>query len=385
MPAVLIYSMGPLILSFQDAFGWSRAEVSFSYTIANIALLTGSAFAGHAADRYGAHLIGSIALASFGLVLIAIPFFVHDLVTFYIGYFLASLAGVGATSVVLLRPVLQHFDRRRGIAMGFAMSGSGLAAFALPQVTVALLSLGGWKMAYWGLGAVVLVGTVPVAIMLRPAPGDRPAAWNKGTESKPGFSFREAMRTRQFPILSVICFLAGAVTTGLLIHLVPLLKDLSGSLPRAAALASTLGLAAAIGRFAAGFALDWWRSPLVGMLLFGCAAAGIAILRLFGMDYGILAMALCGMVVGAEADLFAYLCSRYFGERALGAIYGWTYGLVSLGGAVGPFTLGYMRDRLGNYDLGLDIILAIFVLMGLLTTILGPFRYISHQPEEAHL
>jgi MFS family permease len=379
MPAILIYSLGPMMLALHGAFGWSRSEISFSYTVSNVALLLGSAFAGHVADRYGARLVGSVALGAFALVLLAIPFFVHDLLSFYIAYFLASLAGVGATSVVLLRPLLQHFDKRRGIAVGVAMSGAGLAAFVLPQFTVSCLSIGGWRMVYWGLGALVLIGLVPTVIMLRSPTTDRtPCKQTEERGALHGLSFREALPTRQFWILSVICLCAGAATTGLVIHLVPLLKELSGSLARAAALASALGLASAVGRFAAGFTLDWWRSPLVGFVLFGAAALGVAVLRVFGIEFGIVAMALCGLVAGAEADFIAYLCSRYFGARSLGSIYGWTYGLVSLGAAIGPLSVGLMRDRFGNYNLALDIVLGAFVFMALLTTGLGAFRYAPH-------
>jgi hypothetical protein len=115
-------------------------------------------------------------------------------------------------------------------------------------------------------------------------------------------SFGEARWTRQFWILSIICLSAIGVTTGLLIHLAPPLTDLSGSLHLAASFASMLGLAAAVGRVASGFALDRWRSPFVGLFLFGSAAVGVAPLRAFGIEFGVIAIVLFGLVVGAEAD-----------------------------------------------------------------------------------
>jgi MFS family permease len=380
MPAIIIYSLSALIPALQAEFGWSRAQIAFAYTIANITLLVGSALAGHAADRYGARRVAMIALSAFGLALLAVPLIVHDITTFYIAYFLLSLGGVGATSVVLLRPVLERFDRQRGIACGIANSGAGLAAFVLPQLTVLCLSGGQWQTPYLVFGLIVLLSVPVILYLWRPelaGQARRPGAANAAEAYGP--SLAEVRHTRQFIIMSLVCLGAGGATTGLLVHLVPLFTDLGGTLVSAAGLASLLGLAAAVGRFTAGFALDWWRSPLVGLLLFGSATAGLLLLRAFGAEFAVVAMLLCGLVIGAESDLFAYFCTRYFGTRSLGAIYGWMYGMISLGGAVGPFGIGLMRDRLGDYDLALGILAGTFGLMALAMVGLGRFRYDLHE------
>jgi MFS family permease len=375
MPAIVIYSLSALIPALQAEFGWSRAEIAFAYTIANLTLLVGSAFAGHAADRYGARLVGTLALTAFGLAVLALPLFVHNITTFYLAYFLLSLGGVGATSVVLLRPVLERFDRQRGIACGIANSGAGLAAFTLPQLTVLCLTTGAWQAPYLALGLLVLLSVPIILYLWRPEAGLRDREARAAIAEAYGPSLREVLHTRQFIIMSLVCLGAGAATTGLLVHLVPLFTDLGGTLESAAALASLLGLAAAIGRFGAGFALDWWRSPLVGLLLFGSATVGLVLLRAFDAEFAVIAMLLCGLVIGAESDLFAYFCTRYFGTRSLGAIYGWMYGMISLGGAFGPFGMGLMRDRLGDYDLALGLLAGTFGLMALAMFGLGRFRY----------
>jgi hypothetical protein len=56
-------------------------------------------------------------------------------------------------------------------------------------------------------------------------------------------------------------------------------------------------------------------------------AAGVALLSLGGMATGALAVALIGLLLGAELDLLAYLSSRRFGQKAFGAIYGWLYSI----------------------------------------------------------
>lgn len=381
MPAIIIYSLSALIPVLQDEFGWSRAQIAFAYTIANLTLLVGSTIVGHLADRYDARFVGMIAIGAFGLGFSAVPLIVNDINSFYLAYFLAAAGGVGATSVVLLRPVLERFDKQRGLALGISMSGSGLAALILPQLTVYSMSLGGWRAAYWALGLGILLSLILVWWFWRPNRDAVEAgpATNGPMAASYGVSFKQGLRTRQFAILSVVSFVAGGGTTALLVHLVPLYTDLGLSLRAAASYASLLGLAAAVGRFGAGIALDWWRSPLVGLLLFGLACLGLAILRLFGTEHAIIAMLLCGLAIGAEADLFAYFCTRYFGTLALGAIYGWMYGLVALGGAIMPFGMGLLRDRSGSYDLSLSLLAVGFGASALLMIGLGRFRYGAHR------
>ncbi|HEY6371908.1 MAG TPA: hypothetical protein VIX37_15120 [Candidatus Sulfotelmatobacter sp.] len=88
-----------------------------------------------------------------------------------------------------------------------------------------------------------------------------------------------------------------------------------------------------------------------------------------------LAVFLIGLGMGAEADVIAYLISRYFGLRALGEVYGYVFGSYTLAGALGPWLMGLGFDRSGSYS----SILVGFLLATLLTAVLiarlGPYRF----------
>jgi MFS family permease len=45
----------------------------------------------------------------------------------------------------------RHFDRNRGMALAFALCGTGLAAFILPPVASRLIEAYGWRGAYAGI------------------------------------------------------------------------------------------------------------------------------------------------------------------------------------------------------------------------------------------
>ena len=44
------------------------------------------------------------------------------------------------------------------------------------------------------------------------------------------------------------------------------------------------------------------------------------------------------------------ICSRHFGTRSYGAIYGLLYSIFVLGYGLSPFFVGLARDGFGNYD-----------------------------------
>jgi len=60
-----------------------------------------------------------------------------------------------------------------------------------------------------------------------------------------------------------------------------------------------------------------------------------------------------GCVLGAEIDLIAYLCGRYFGIKQFGKIYGLLVAVFQVGAALGPVIIGYTYDALGAYTVAL--------------------------------
>ena len=47
--------------------------------------------------------------------------------------------------------------------------------------------------------------------------------------------------------------------------------------------------------------------------------------------------------MGAESDIIAYLLSRYFGLRAFGTAFGYSFGAFVLAGAIGTLLMGAAR------------------------------------------
>jgi MFS family permease len=170
-------------------------------------------------------------------------------------------------------------------------------------------------------------------------------------------------------------FLISVGFHGSIIHLVPLLTDLGFSAQSAALVASLAGVSSLIGKVGIGYLLDRCFAPYVAACFFCGFALGLFLLW-SGMAGGVVLMAvvLVGLGLGAELDVMPYVVSRYFGLRAFGEIYSYTFALFTLGGVVGPPLMGAGFDATGSYRLVLGtFVMAALTAAGLMTR-LGPYR-----------
>lgn len=359
MNAVMIYSLGSFIDPLNEAFGWDRSRISLAVSVLTLGVFLGGPIVGKLADRFGAAAVGALSLLAYGLIVLTMSLTIVSFASFILAYFLIALAGVGSTPIVLLRPITAGFDMRRGIALGIALTGAGLAGTWVPIAVTEATATFGWRAGYWVIAACA-VGAAPV-VWFGVGPNERRVKSSGETRSdEPGQTFREARGTPAFWLATALAFCMALGIGGLIVHLIPLFKDLGADARTAARLASVIGVASAIGRLLIGLALDRFAARLVTTLVLMLGAAGVALLSLGGLAAGALAVALIGLLLGAELDLLAYLASRRFGQRAFGAIYGWLYSMYSLGFGLSPFLIGLSRDRSGSYDV------AVLVSIGLL-------------------
>jgi sugar phosphate permease len=307
---------------------------------------------------------------------------------FYLYLFYTTLGVVsGAASPLPYGVVVSRwFDRHRGLALGLMMVGLGLGGITLPLAAQRLIVLFNWRVAYASFGCAALLLSLPViTVFLNDDPadkgllpdGDSPQHVKNSKDRIEGMSSREIMHQRTFWLLIGIFFLVGGSVHACVLHMAPLLTDRGVNEEAAAAATSLVGLALLVGRIGAGYLLDRFFAPRLAMLLFGGAAAGIALLWVGSTGtLAILAAFFIGLGMGAEADVIAYTISRYFGLRAFGLAYGYGFAAYMLAGALGGFLMGVGFDLTHSYTAPLGVLfLAMATGIGLLTR-LGPYRYV---------
>jgi MFS family permease len=394
---IIVYAFGVFFKPLSQDYHAGRGAISFAFTLQNLAAALFAPLTGRLIDRFGARKVILPGTAIFGVMLLSSKLLGGKLWYFYV--FLALLGIIqGCTSPVSYGVVVSHwFNRRRGLGLGLMMLGIGVGAIVVPFAAQRLIAMFGWRAAYAICGAAVLVIALPIAAaFLRNDPKDKgllpdgiveadenaqtPAGERTSIE---GLTWHETWHSSTFWLLVFSFFLAGASVHACILHMPALLTDRGVTAQGAAAASSVVGFALVIARVGTGYLLDQFFAPRLAVFFFCAAAAGIGVL-MFGAAGKIAlgAAFLIGMGMGAEGDIIAYSLSRYFGLKAFGTAYGYTFGAFVLAGAVGALLMGVGFDFTRSYTVPLaGFFVAMLMAAGLMTR-LGPYRYAAAQFHE---
>ena len=384
-------SLGLFIIPMQNEFGWSRSEISLSTTIFTIALIFFMPVVGKLVDKFGSKQVLLPAMLVIGLSLAVIPLVVSQLWHLFVIFFIMGSLGAAANSLPFMLAISSWFDRYRGMAIGFAMAGSGVGYASVPPVIQHINSTFGWRWGYYTLAAIILFLAIPLIFFLfRNKPADMslmpdgvahdssPGADTTIIES--GLSRHAALRDRNFWILVSIFSLIAFCLFGLLIHMVPMLSDRGMSSTNAAYAASLVGITILIVRVPIGYLMDHIFAPRVAQCCFLMSTIGIAMFA-SGVSgfYAYIAAVLVGFSIGAEIDLLAFLAGRYFGLKNYGEVFGMLFASMMLGVSLGPPTFGFCFDITGDYTLVLYLSCLILIAATFIAQLLPAYPVFSKE------
>jgi MFS family permease len=374
--AISLFSFGVFIKPLEAEFGWDRASISSAIALCALASAFSVPFVGILMDRFGVRRVMIISIFLFAANVAAIGLS-RSIVTFVLLTALTGVTGVGQGPIGYVKSISSYFDRHRGIAIGIAISGTGVGTALLPLYTQWLIGQVGWRWAYAGLGLVLIALAWPAVILFVREPGASPSAQRararSGVTALPGATAREAIASRTFWILICTIFFVSTVVNGSIVHVVSLLTDRGWSSEAAAAVMVWVGLASLVGRLVVGYLLDRVFAPYVAIGLFLVALGGLYLLASGKNAY--LGVSGIGMTGGAEVDVIAYMISRYFGLRRFGQIYGYQFGVFLVGAGLGPMLMGAAHTRLDSYDLPFQVFGVLLVLASLLMLFMGRYTY----------
>lgn len=375
-------SLGLFMKPFEEEFGWSRSMTSAGITVFTVATAICFPLIGRLIDRYGAKKILLPSMFFLALSLASIPLFVTEIWQFLIVFLLIGTLAAGSNTVSYMPVITAWFDKRRGLAIGLAISGIGMGFFYVPVLVQWLIDRFDWRAGYFGLSAVILLVAMPaIALFLKETPAAMGLAVDGDSRPEPsaahvkaGLETREALRQVSFWLMMVTFIIVSFALNGMLTHLVPLLTDRGASPGFAATVASALGISVVIGRIGVGLLVDHFFAPRVAVITFGLSALGLLVLSAGASGAGAMFAAACiGLSLGAEIDLMAYLASRYFGLRAFASIYGILLSGILLGAGSAPVSFALWFDWTGSYAGVLVIGVVLSVMSMILMALLKPY------------
>jgi MFS family permease len=238
------------MLPLEQAFGWSRAEVSLGYAIAAAGMAVGGLVWGRLSDRLDIRILLTIGGAGMVLALLAMAA-TQSLWHFYA----ANLVLGGFGFAVLYAPLVsapgEWFVRNRGLAIGIVTAGGAAGQGILPYAASLLIRELDWRSAFLILGIVVLAAVVLTFPHLR-RPDGAVAAGQASAKAGP----LQAVERAGIAVLALAAFMCCTCMGVPLVHLASFVGALCGSPQLGATSLLIAMLAGAVGRVCFGLIAD---------------------------------------------------------------------------------------------------------------------------------
>lgn len=370
-------------------FGWSREIITAGFLFMTSGVLIGAPVAGQLVDRYGARKVLLPSIVALGLGTMAFSQMTNDPRVFYLIFFVTAVFGSATLPITWTKAIVNNFDRYRGLALGIALTGTGLYGFVASPSIQAMINAFGWRWAYVGVGMLPLILSLPLAIMLfKDEKEDRQLAdvdvsaeksllswiWvpaliavalcgvvitvlstENGAQKSialmaafflayvlyvyrksqqldvnpmPGLTVKEIYADYRFWVILFCFMLLGAVVSGIIANSKFILLDKGYTANQSASLligAGVIGLSTMVGRLVGGYLVDRIWAPLIGFVFLSVPALGCWILM---GDYSVGMNVIALILVGLAAGVEFDLMA-YFVSRYFGMkSYGRIYGLI---------------------------------------------------------
>lgn len=151
--------------SLTAEFGWSREQWTSGLLFMTAGVLAGAPIVGLLTDKFGARkvLLPSIIFLGIGVALFSQM--TNDIRIFYTIFYFTAVLGSGTLPITWSKSIVNNFDRYRGLALGIALTGTGLYGFLAPGMIGSVIESSGWRTAYLAVGLMPVALSFPLAFI----------------------------------------------------------------------------------------------------------------------------------------------------------------------------------------------------------------------------
>ncbi len=362
-----------LIVPLEDAFGWSRDQISLAISI-NILLYGLTApFAAALMERFTVRKVvmsalTAVSIGAFLTIFMTAPWHLMLLWGVVVGVGTGSMALVFAATIAS-----RWFMQRRGLVTGAltAAAATGQLVF-LPALSSIAINHG-WKSVSITI-AVAAAAVIPLIWWgLNEHPSDvghkpygAPEGWveperlNGNAARNAIDALKKGSKQKDFWLLFGTFFVCGLTTNGLIgTHFIPAAHDHGMGEVVAASLLALIGIFDVIGTLGSGYLTD--RVDPRKLLVFYYGFRGISLLLLPSILFATVHPSTLVFVIFYGLDWVATvpptiaLCRTVLGPKYGTVIYGWVFTGHQIGASVAALGAAILRVKLGDYSLSFYI------------------------------
>jgi MFS family permease len=375
-----------LIVPLEDAFGWSRSDISLAVAINVLLFGLVAPFAAALMEKFGIRKVvmsalTTVSIGAFLTIFIQAPWQLIATWGVIVGIGTGSMALVFAATVAN-----RWFVQKRGIVTGLltAATATGQLIF-LPGLSHMALTYG-WKSVSITVASFSLAVVPFIYLFLREKPADlgllpygAPEDWQPPTPSDLSAgalaidTLKQSSKKKDFWFLFGSFFVCGLSTSGLIgTHFIPAAHDHGMPTTLAASLLAMVGIFDVIGTLFSGWLTD--RYDPRKLLFFYYGLRGLSLFLLPSILFSSIHPSTLVFVIFYGLDWVAtvpptiMLCRAVLGPSRASVVYGWVFAAHQIGGAVAAFGAAILRVQIGDYALAfyisgaMCIITAYFVL-----------------------
>jgi len=252
---IVAYSLSVFLKPVSEDLGVSRGTFSLAYNLDNLMCAVFIPIFGFLVDRYGVRRVLMPGIALFALATAGLSYLQSSSAVLFGLFALQGVFSAANTPTGYAKTISAWFDRERGLTLGIAVAGTGLGVMLMPPAMTYLIQNYGWRDAYIGLGAALMVfAFVPVALFIQDPSSSHVPGRGAPADTAVGMSLGEAFKSAQFWTMTVTFFLVIVAVNGTLSHMIAMLTDRGIPLAIATTALSAVGLAIIVSRTGAGFA-----------------------------------------------------------------------------------------------------------------------------------
>ncbi|CAN2241672.1 AraJ Arabinose efflux permease [Candidatus Planktophila dulcis] len=356
-----------LIVPLEDAFGWSRSQISLAVSINVLLFGLVAPFAAALMERFTVRKVVMsaltlVAISSTSTIFMTQPWHLWALWGVGVGVGTGSMALVFAATIAN-----RWFVARKGIVIGAltAATASGQLVF-LPMLSYFAINYG-WKSVSLTVGtaAALVIPFIyfflkekPEALGMTPygAPSDwQPPAPNELSAGRIAIdTLRVSSKSRDFWILFGTFLVCGLSTNGLIgTHFIPAAHDHGMAETVAAGLLALIGLFDVIGTLFSGYLTD--RIDPRKLLFFYYGLRGLSLFLLPSILFSSVHPSTLVFVIFYGLDWVAtvpptlVLCRMVMGNQRSAVVYGWVFVGHQIGASIAALGAAVLRVKLGDY------------------------------------
>ena len=369
-----------LIVPLEDAFGWSRSDISLAVAINVLLFGLVSPFAAALMEKFGIRKVvmsalTTVSLGAFLTIFIQAPWQLIATWGVIVGVGTGSMALVFAATVAN-----RWFVAKRGLVTGIltAASATGQLIF-LPGLSH-LAQTYGWKSVSLTVTSFAMLVVPFVFFFLRDKPADlgilpygAPADWQPPAKSELSAvalaidTLKQSSKRKDFWYLFGSFFVCGLSTSGLIgTHFIPAAHDHGMPTTLAASLLAMVGVFDVIGTVFSGWLTD--RYDPRKLLFFYFGLRGLSLFLLPSILFSSIHPSTLVFVIFYGLDWVAtvpptiMLCRAVLGPQRASVVYGWVFVGHQIGGAVAAFGAALLRVQIGDYAVAFYISGALCIL-----------------------